>query len=341
MLIVGTYIIVKIIQHLRISIKPNAVINVDKLVLLDQTVNLLIVPVIVVQLLGYTTPHSQIFDSIVFCSTVQGFMNTALFHRAIGGLGMAGIRKVLKYKGNVCTALLIKKFSLNRILCLKYHSILLRIGPKTLVNSVGGIAICFSVSCGVGVSVETTILAPEVLYHLYKEPQLVDIKDFSPLTFMKFTYIVAVVFNLVEFIFYVIIFWEMNKQRRRHVQLCLSNKPKLANKKKRQNTITAAGNFASWVAEALINSIIVFAMFIDNATFFIREMIPIIYYVNFPIVLAVTSPDLRQSVFSLQGCKESCLSVDCKCTSCEIDAEAEPEEIELQVLPNGIVHNHM
>ena len=94
MLVVGSYITFKIIQHLHISIKSNAVINVDKLLLIDQAVNILIVPVITIQLLRSMFPHLVIFDSVVFLFVVQGFMNIALFHRAISGLGMAGIRKV-------------------------------------------------------------------------------------------------------------------------------------------------------------------------------------------------------------------------------------------------------
>ena len=219
------------------------------------------------------------------------------------------------------------------------------------MNCISGITICLSVSCGVGVSVETAILAPEMLLHLYKEPRPFDINYVSHLTFMKFAFIVVFIFNIVEFILYVIIFWDMNNHHRRHAKLCLSNKPKLANRKKRQNTITAVGNFTSWVAEALINGIIQYVVLVNSdkmplfCYFFLREMLPSIYFVIFPIILSLTSPDLRHSVFSPQSCKESCLSVlvncNCKCTNCKNDVEGEPEEIELQVMPNGNVPNHM
>ena len=106
MLVVGSYITFKIILHLHISIKSNAVINVDKLVLIDQAVNILIVPVIAIQLLRSMYPHWVIFDSIDLLLVVQGFMNIALFHRAISGLGMAGIRKVSSNKYYILAAFL-------------------------------------------------------------------------------------------------------------------------------------------------------------------------------------------------------------------------------------------
>ena len=159
---------------------------------------------------------------------------------------------------------------------------------------------------------------------------------------MKGVLITVSVSNGVEFICYLILFWEMYKHHKKHVKLCLSNKPHLAKKKKRQNIISTVGHFASWLTEitlfGLLHCLVFGKYYTENSSyniFFFRLFVPSINYIVFPSVQAIASQDLREHVFSLDSFKGKCL----KCGN-NIEDNS-PEEIELQVLPNGNVHNHM
>ena len=136
----------------------------------------------------------------------------------------------------------------------------------------------------------------------------------------------------------------MHKHHKRHTRLCLSNKPKLANQKKRQNSITTVGHFTSWVVEILIFGVFGHLIKTGKVTFpsgewlFICVFLPSINYFVFPAVQAITSQDLRNHVFSVQCCKESCLRLSCNVKLCvrKGDTFAGVEDIELNVIQNGI-----
>ena len=59
---------------------------------------------------------------------------------------------------------------------------------------------------------------------------------------------ICLVLNVLEFLCFALIFAEMRVHHKRHVALCLANKPGVARRKKRRNVITAAGHFISWVS---------------------------------------------------------------------------------------------
>lgn len=105
------------------------------------------------------------------------------------------------------------------------------------------------------------------------------------------------------------------------------------------------GHFASWVVEmfifGLIQSVLVGSkelMPLAKWMFFV--LLPSTNYLVFPIVQALSSPDLRAHIFSLEFCKPSCLCPRCKPGN-GADMHEVPEEIELQVVQNGHVANHL
>ena len=190
-----------------------------------------------------------------------------------------------------------------------------------MVNCVRGITIWLSLMFGVGFTVETVILAPEIILAFFK-----DLKPTPPATriiwqqaaiSVKVASACCLIFNVLEFFCYVIIFFEMYKHHKRHVRLCLSNKPKLANLKKRQNTITAVGHFASWVVEILIFGLLQYILTANQETLpfftwiFLRVYMPSINYLVFPTVQSLASKDLRAHVFNLEFCSESCVCAKC------------------------------
>ena len=147
-----------------------------------------------------------------------------------------------------------------------------------------------------------------------------------------------VVINMIEFIFYAIIFIEMYIHHKRHVNLCLENKPKIANKLKRKNTITTIGHFTSWAAELLIFGGLAKFISANEDKFpclnwiFIMVSMQSINYVIFPSLQAFASPDLREHIMNFEWCGETSL-----CGSDNHQVE-QGEEIELHTIPNGNAH---
>jgi len=173
----------------------------------------------------------------------------------------------------------------------------------------------------VGSNIEITIIDPEIIIIFFKEARFVDSKVitnfFSKEIFNNFIGTSCLLFNVAEFICFIVIFVEMCKQHKSHVKLCLLNKPKLAKMKKRRNTISAVGHFVSWSVEVLMFA---FGMYIREASketsnlnvwnlFYFRLLVPSINYVVFPTVQALTSKDLRNHVFNFACCKEACVQV--------------------------------
>ena len=212
------------------------------------------------------------------------------------------------------------------------------IGAKRLINCICCITFSLSLIFGIGHIVETAITAPEVVFFRDLRPPQAG-GHLSSAIFTRVAFTTCLVFNAIEFIFYVIIFVDMYKHHKQHVKLCLSNKPKLANSKKRQNTITTVGHFASWVVEILIFGVIQHVLAVNKETIplsywiFLRVLLPSINYVVFPCVQAMTSKDLRTHVFNLEYCKETCVHVNCRLK--RNGEEAGAEAVELQVM-----HNH-
>ena len=213
-----------------------------------------------------------------------------------------------------------------------------------MVNLVCGFTFLLSFAVGIGISVEAVIISPIVILNFFKELQPAPMSDAAAsirfqeeALFTRYMILTCIIFNLVELICYVIIFVEMYIHHKRHVTLCLTNKPTTANKKMRQNTITTVGHFASWAVEMLVFGVIGNTLAANQDKFpcfnwiFLRVMLPSINYVIFPSVQAFASPDLRDHIFNLEWCRE--ISV------CEGSHEAEQgEQIELQPVQNGNAH---
>ena len=201
--------------------------------------------------------------------------------------------------------------------------------------------------CGTGAALELSQKGPELMLSFLRDMRPIDIMSFKDireaLVFTKVVLLSAFISNGVEFICYLLLFWEMYKHHKKHVKLCLSNKPQLAKKKRRQNTISTVGHFASWLSEIIlvygfIHYVVLGKHNTENISyifFFLRLFLPSINYIVFPSVQAIASEDLRKHVFSLDHFKGICLN----CGNNKKDDS--PEDIELQVIHhnyNGHAH---
>ena len=297
-LIFGTFIKFSIIRYLRQRGRRSTatIIQLDELVLFEQTVNIVNAPLIIMNLLHLSIPAytEQIFENLVCCSVWYMLFMFTTFHRTIGGLGIAGVR----------------------VLCIRFPFSVLRIGAKRLVKCTCRMTFMLSFLFAVGSNIEITVIDPEIIIIFFKEARFVDSKVitnfFSKEIFNNFIGTSCLMFNVAELICFIIIFVEMCKQHKKHVKLCLLNKPEMAKMKKRRNTISAVGHFVSWSVEVLMFA---FGMYIREASketrilnawnlFYFRLLVPSINYVVFPTVQALTSKELRNHVFSLTCCRE-------------------------------------
>ena len=146
--------------------------------------------------------------------------------------------------------------------------------------------------------------------------------------FDKIVIVICLVFNVIEFICFNVIFLEMYKHHKRHVAMCLSNRPNVARRKKKRNVITAVGHFASWLVEVIIFGIVGYVISAHKEKLGLTHwifmvLVPSVNYSIFPLVQTLTSQDLRNHVFSM------------KCACCKSVGHA-PEELELRVVPRGM-----
>ena len=144
---------------------------------------------------------------------------------------------------------------LNRIFCIKFHNIVIQIGAKKLVNYVCGITFALSFFFGAGHTIEMALTAPEILVNrkqMRPLPHSIKTRFVKAAFFNKIAFLACLLLNVLEFICYMILFYEKSKHHRRHSELCLSKKPQIANKMRRENTISTAGHFVSWVSEIRI-----------------------------------------------------------------------------------------
>ena len=192
------------------------------------------------------------------------------------------------------------------------------VGAKRLVNGVCCLTLTLSLLFSMGQTVEAIFVAPQVIKSFFEDLQppaaTIRRKFMSTIVFSKVAFTSCIVLNVVEFICYVIIFWDMYKHHKRHAELCLSNKPEEERKKKIENTVTAVGHFASWVSEMLIFGLIQFVLFYANNIYrenmplpfwlFCVVLLPSVNFVTFPSIQAITSPKLRYHVFDLKFCKD-------------------------------------
>lgn len=252
---------------------------------------------------------------IAFIFTI---MNSSAFaYRSIGGLGIAGVR----------------------VLCIGFPHVVISIGAKRLVDCTGLGLLMLSLILSFGVSIQSFVYDPQLIICFTLGYPMLASKMAAlqeELIFLKIFSITCIIFNVMEFICHVILFVEMRKHHKRHVQLCLQNKPKLAKLKKRRNTISAIGHFTSWFAEMLISGFLYYIIVgsgkaAEFGQFYLWLFTPSINFVIFPAVQALTSDDLRGHVFRLDLLPELCFNIHCKFKTGSNDVEGEDaHDIELQ-----------
>ena len=251
-----------------------------------------------------------------FSSVWKVLASLVTLHRVIGGLGIA----------------------LVRVLCICSPHLVLHFGAKRLVKFTCGLTFSLSLILAIGLTVEMAVVAPEIILNTFRNHKPVPNEYLSKSIFCRVSGSCCVMANVLEFICYVIIFVIMYKQHKRHVRLCLSNKPKLAQKKKRRNTVTAVGHFTSWAIEILIFGFLKYIVvahrtssgFSAWACWLLGFFAFSINYVIFPSVQALSSEDLRAHVFSVDRCKEMFSILHCKFKSDKKDVDGPGEGIELQ-----------
>ena len=144
-----------------------------------------------------------------------------------------------------------------------------------------------------------------------------------------FDYIVTIaclVSNSIEFLFFIIIIFELYRLH----QIRVRHRPNAARIHAKKNVITAMGHFVSWVVEIFIYGILSLIVFsrhlhqdtLDIILWMFAMLVPSMNYAIFPVIQVFTSPDLRQHMF----CQMSCVRQQ---------SGAEVEVIELNVIANG------
>ena len=200
------------------------------------------------------------------------------------------------------------------------------------MNYVCGITFALSLFFGVGHTIEMALIAPEILvnWRFWRTvPDTIQTKFVEAAFFNKITFLTCLLLNVIEFIFYMILFYERSKHHRRHSKLCLSKKPEIANNMRRENTITTAGHFVSWVVEILIFGVIQYVLCNREDTiyiFFFGQLVQSFNYVVFPSVQALSSKELRGHVFSLKFLMESSICARWRSNN---DDNLEADEVEL------------
>ena len=212
-----------------------------------------------------------------------------------------------------------------------------------------------SVIFAVWFTVETTIIAPEILLTFFKflcqNPPSVRIRYLSATICAKVAGGTFLLLNVMEFFCYVVIFLEIHRHHKRHVRLCLSNKPKLAKLKSRQNTITAVGHFTSWAVEILLFGLLQNILTANQESILLHlwswiiicVFMPSINYFVFPTVQLIASKDLRSHALNLECCIDCCLCLECINIEEEQNfqgvAQGNIQQFQLQVLQNGHAHH--
>ena len=329
----GTIVKLGIVQYLRRKKRKSTrtIVQVDELVYFEHMLNVVNGPLILLQILQLLIPAytQMVFGNLVFCSVWGFFAQFGIIHRAIGGLGIAA----------------------TRVICICFHSVVVNIGADRLVRYICGLMFTLSFLFAVGLSVELAMLAPEISMSLFQDPRPVPPKARTKFISTAVSPVLdgtaCLIFNVVEFVCYVIIFVEMYKQHKRHLRLCLGNKPQLAQQKKRRNTVSAVGHFISWAVEMLIFGSLQYIVRVNRENdklslwifFLLRLFMPTINYVIFPTLQAATSEELRNHIFNLVNWKGMCSHVCRKLGKNGNNVgDQVAQGIELQTLKNGNAH---
>ena len=141
--------------------------------------------------------------------------------------------------------------------------------------------------------------------------------------------------NICELICFIVLFYHMRKHHRRHVRLCLPNKPNIAAKKVKRNVITATGHFVSWIAEILVLGIspIVITQIMGKGglcMWIFYTLIPCINLIIFPTIHGLMFKELRAHIFHLSCVK---FKSDCIIGTAEgvVEEDAPPPTVKVEV----------
>ena len=209
--------------------------DIDALVLFEQRVNLVNCPIILMQMARVLVPV-EFTDkyrivvvplgllmqfSVVFC----------IAHRAFGSLVIAGVR----------------------VLYIKFHHVLLRVGIDRFVSCAKWLGFSVSLILASGQVTETFFFRNPggmVFYAFFTDlsPYLEEFEavfDHICATF-------SLLANLFEFLFFLIIIGELTRLNRGAAALFSSSRRNVAMKRARKNAITGMGHFISWLIELLL-----------------------------------------------------------------------------------------
>ena len=144
--------------------------------------------------------------------------------------------------------------------------------------------------------------------------------------------------NICELICYIVLFYHMRKHHRRHVRLCLPNKPEVAAKKARRNVVTATGHFVSWTAEILVLSVFPLAVTLimgkgGLSMWIFYTLIPSINLTIFPIIHCLMFEELRAHIFPLSCVKFKSDCIGSKAEGAGEEAPPPPVKIEMRQMP--------
>ena len=221
-------------------------------------------------------------------------------HRAFGSLIIAGVR----------------------ILYIKFHHVLLRVGICRFVTCAKWLGFSISLILASGQAAETFFFREPpggMVFYAFFADLNPDMEEFQAV-FDHLCTTFSLLANLLEFIFFCVIMRELVRLNRGAAALFSSSRRNVAMKRARKNAITGTGHFISWLIEFLLfgicQSIVTAAKDKLGLTQFIFFMLwPSINYVVFPTVQTLSSDELRTNAF---GCMQSGCTVGSFQFSCGV-----------------------
>lgn len=229
-------------------------------------------------------------------------------------------------------------FPLFRVLYIKCQNIILVVGEKRLFNCSKWAGCSISIILTLGNVIEHNVYLPASHSHLLSQSFFKSMTwetQTAPGYTQYITAITVVIFNWIEFIFFVIIIGELfeNQQTLNAICISTSTNPAMARRRVRKNSITASGHFICWLIEITILfgvQVVVARQREDQnsmslASWVFATLLPSINYCILPMSQISTSPELRSHMFS---------SISCECMVCSCGDEAAEEEIVLNIIYN-------
>ena len=268
--------------------------DIDTLILFEHRVNLMNLPVILLQLVRVLVPVDLTKDYkivVVVIGLLLQFVATFLVgHRAFGSLIIAGVR----------------------VFYIKFHHVMLRVGVEGFVTCAKWASFSVVFTLVIGHVTENYFFrdASSLVYYEYFTDLKLELGEFDSI-FDHILPTFALLSNLLEFIFFLVIINELAKLNKGASSLFSSSRRNVARKRSRKNVITGIGHFVSWLAEMFIFVFIQsFVMAnkdllgLSNWIFFM--LLPSMNYVIFPIVQILTSDEMRQYVFGWMHFSRNC-----------------------------------